>query len=64
MNVLSSKDLEQLIRQYGINNFNGGVLVVTHNIDFIKKTNCDIHILDKNLTKYKGSCDDYEDEHL
>ena len=23
MNVLSSKDLEQLIRQYGINNFNG-----------------------------------------
>ena len=44
----------------GINSYEGGVLLVTHNKQLITETNCELWVCaDKTLTKFDGDCDDY-----
>ena len=44
-----------------INNFIGGILIITHDIKLINKTNCQIYICkNKNIIKFDGTIDDYQ----
>lgn len=45
-----------------INKFNGGVIVISHDMELITKTNCQLWVCqDHRLTLFKGEYDDYVD---
>jgi len=47
----------------GINNFNGGVFVITHDSELVTRTDCDLWIVENNkLIFFKGEYDDYKDK--
>lgn len=47
----------------GINNFNGGVFVITHDSELVTRTDCDLWIVEDNkLIFHKGDYDDYKDK--
>lgn len=48
-NNLDLESINSLIN--GINNFNGGVIVISHNINLIKKINCEIRLIDDKKIK-------------
>lgn len=47
----------------GINNFNGGVFVITHDSELVTRTDCDLWIVEDNkLIFHKGDYEDYKDK--
>jgi len=47
----------------GINNFNGGVVIVSHDTRLITETNCELWVCkDRTVRRYEGDYDDYKDE--
>tara|TARA_Y100000996_G_scaffold381219_1_gene335592 strand:- start:229 stop:639 length:411 start_codon:yes stop_codon:yes gene_type:complete len=49
----------------GINNFKGGIILVTHDMELIKETNSELWALNKKkLYKYNGDYEDYKNELL
>jgi ATP-binding cassette subfamily F protein 1 len=62
-NHLDIETIDGLIE--GIKSFTGSVVLITHNLDLIRKTECSLFIIrsDKNkVEKYNGNIDDYESE--
>lgn len=60
-NHLDIESIEGLIR--GINEYNGGILLITHDVHLIKSIeNASLYFLDNNKVKYfKGDFDEYKD---
>jgi ATP-binding cassette subfamily F protein 1 len=57
-NHLDMETIDGLID--AINDFNGGLLLVTHNADLITKTECQIYVCnDGTVKKFNGDYDDY-----
>jgi ATP-binding cassette subfamily F protein 1 len=64
-NHLDMDTTEAIIK--GINDYNGAIVIISHDIDFIMKTNCVLYKIDKdeyNIEKYDGSYEDYIDEQI
>jgi ATP-binding cassette, subfamily F, member 1 len=60
-NNLDIESVDALIT--AINNFEGGVIIITHDIKLIEQTNCQLYICDKRtISKYDGDIFDYETE--
>ena len=58
-NNLDIESVEALID--AINNYEGGIVIITHDIKLIDQTECDIYICkDKNINKFDGDIDDYQ----
>ena len=48
-----------------INNFEGGVVIVSHDMKLITETNCVLWVCDKKqIKKFNGEYDDYRDKIL
>lgn len=57
-NHLDIITMESLIT--ALNNFDGSIMIITHNFDLVTRLNSELWIVkDKQLSKYKGSYDDY-----
>lgn len=62
-NHLDIESIDGLIK--GINQFNGGVIIISHDMNLIMQTNCLMYVLkDKQLTEYDGDYEDYVSEVL
>lgn len=62
-NNLDIESVSALIE--AINNFNGGVVVITHDIKLIEETECQLYVCDNHaITRYSGDINDYRDEIL
>lgn len=60
-NHLDIESVDGLIE--GINNFNGGVFVITHDSELVTRTDCDLWIVENNkLIFHKGTYEDYKDK--
>lgn len=60
-NHLDIESVDGLIE--GINNFNGGVFVITHDSELVTRTDCDLWIVENNkLIFHKGDYEDYKDK--
>lgn len=60
-NHLDIETIDALID--AINNFNGGVVVISHDMELITRTNCELWTCqDKKLNKFPGDYDDYVSE--
>lgn len=60
-NHLDMETIDALIN--AINEFNGGLLMVTHNADLVTETECQLYVCkDKNVCPYDGTYWDYCDE--
>ena len=47
----------------GINNFNGGVFIITHDSELVIGTDCQLWIVSNNkVTFHKGDYEDYKDQ--
>ena len=59
-NHLDMESIDALVK--AINNFNGGIVIISHDIRLIENTNCQLWVCDRlNCKKFKGSIDDYKD---
>ena len=62
-NHLDMETIEALIS--AINSYNGGVIIISHDVELITKTNCDIYICqNKTLNRYENSYQSYKMEIL
>lgn len=60
-NNLDIESVDALID--AINNFKGGIIIITHDIKLIEQTNCQLFICnDKTIARYRGDIYDYEAE--
>ena len=60
-NHLDIESVDGLIE--GINNFNGGVFVITHDSELVTRTDCDLWIVENNkLIFHKGDYEDYKEK--
>ena len=61
--MLNLESIEGLIE--AINNFEGAVILVSHDSELITQTECVLWVCDnKKITKYQGEYDDYKQEIL
>ena len=62
-NHLDIESINGLIE--GINNFEGGVLIVSHDMNLITETDCVLWVCDnKSIKKFDGEYEDYVDKVL
>lgn len=58
-NHLDMESIEALID--AINNFNGGIVIISHDIHLIENTDCQLWICEnQNITKFDGELEDYK----
>lgn len=62
-NHLDIESINGLIN--GINEYNGGVIIISHDIELISRTNCELWICENNsISKYKKTYEEYRNEIL